>query len=153
MGAFPVVQWLRICLPMPSTWVQSLVCEDSTCCGASRSMCHNYRSHALELKLCSVRSHHSQRPVHHNERGPQQQRRPKAAENKFRKIQRLDPRSSLSVQETLLDAAFKAGCRSKERVIGTGAAFGTRRQLRICLRRMEGENWVMQRETLYGRAL
>ena len=28
---FLVVQWIKICLPMQGTWVQSLVQEDSTC--------------------------------------------------------------------------------------------------------------------------
>ena len=31
-----VVQWLRICLPMQGTQVQSLVQEDSTCCKATK---------------------------------------------------------------------------------------------------------------------
>ena len=43
-----VVQWLRICLPMQKTQVQSLPQEDSTCCGATKPVCHNYWS------LCSV---------------------------------------------------------------------------------------------------
>ena len=30
---FLVVQQLGVCLPMQGTWVQSLVFEDSTCCG------------------------------------------------------------------------------------------------------------------------
>ena len=30
-----VVQWLRICLPVYGTWVQSLVQEDPMCCGAA----------------------------------------------------------------------------------------------------------------------
>ena len=42
-----VVQWLRIRLPVQGTWVQSLVQEDSTCCGATKPMCHNYRSSML----------------------------------------------------------------------------------------------------------
>ena len=33
---FLVVQWLRICLPMQGTCVQSLVWEDSTCQGAAK---------------------------------------------------------------------------------------------------------------------
>ena len=43
-----VLQWLRICLPMQKTQVQSLPREDSTCCGATKPVCHNYWS------LCSV---------------------------------------------------------------------------------------------------
>ena len=36
-----VVQWLRICLPMQGTWVQSLVREDSTF-HMPKPMHHNY---------------------------------------------------------------------------------------------------------------
>ena len=39
---FPVVQWLRICLPMQRTWVRSLVQEDLTCQGAIKPVHHNY---------------------------------------------------------------------------------------------------------------
>ena len=35
--AFLVTQWIRICLPMPRTWVRSLVWSNSTC-----PMRHNY---------------------------------------------------------------------------------------------------------------
>ena len=45
-GAFLVAQWLRICLPMQGTWVQSLVWKDP--------ICHNYwnlpRTCALQLE-------------------------------------------------------------------------------------------------------
>ena len=37
-----VVQWRVICLPVQGTWVESLVQEDSTCCEASKPICHNY---------------------------------------------------------------------------------------------------------------
>ena len=37
-----VVQWLRIHLPTQGTQVRSLVREDPTCRGATKSMCHNY---------------------------------------------------------------------------------------------------------------
>ena len=37
-----VVQWLRIQLPMQRTWVQTLVQEDSTCCGVTKPICHSY---------------------------------------------------------------------------------------------------------------
>ena len=47
-GEFPVVQWLRICLLMQGTWVQSLVWEDPTCCGATKPVCHNYWARPLE---------------------------------------------------------------------------------------------------------
>ena len=38
-----VVQWLRIYLPMQETQVQSLIWEDPTCHGATKSV-HNYCS-------------------------------------------------------------------------------------------------------------
>ena len=43
-----VVWWLRIYLPMQGTRVRSLVQEDSTCRGATKPMCHNYRACTLE---------------------------------------------------------------------------------------------------------
>ena len=42
LGTSLVVQWLRICLPTQGTQVRSLVREDSTCHGATKSVCHNY---------------------------------------------------------------------------------------------------------------
>ena len=41
-GAFLVVQWLRICLPMQGTRVRALVWEDPTCRGATKPVSHNY---------------------------------------------------------------------------------------------------------------
>ena len=35
-GTSLLAQGLRVCLPMLGTWVQSLVWEDSTCCGAAK---------------------------------------------------------------------------------------------------------------------
>ena len=37
-----VAQWIRICLPVQGTWVQSLVQEDSTCLGATKPEYCNY---------------------------------------------------------------------------------------------------------------
>ena len=37
-----VAQWLRICLLVKGTWVQTLVQEDPTCRGATKPTCHNY---------------------------------------------------------------------------------------------------------------
>ena len=82
-----VAQWLRIHLPMQGTWVRALVQEDPTGCGATKPMCHNYWTCALEpashnywahvpqlLKpvhlepvLHNKRSHHNEKPTHHNE--------------------------------------------------------------------------------------
>ena len=37
-----VVQWLRTCLPMPETWIQSLIWGESTCLGATKLVLRNY---------------------------------------------------------------------------------------------------------------
>lgn len=42
MRASLMAQWIRICLPVHGTQVRSLVQEDSTCCGATKPVCHNY---------------------------------------------------------------------------------------------------------------
>ena len=72
---------------MQGTWVQALVWEDPTCCGATKSVSHNYWACALEPTshnywarmpqlrkpaclppvLCNKRSHRNEKPVHHNE--------------------------------------------------------------------------------------
>ena len=52
-GISLVVQWLRICLSMQGTLVWSLLKENSTCLGATKPMCHNYRAHTLEPTLCT----------------------------------------------------------------------------------------------------
>ena len=41
-GTSLVVHWIRTHLPVQGTWVPSLVWEDSTFCGASKPMDHNY---------------------------------------------------------------------------------------------------------------
>ena len=41
-GTSLVAQWLRIHLPMQGTRVRSLVREDPTCRGATKSVRHNY---------------------------------------------------------------------------------------------------------------
>ena len=49
-----VIQCKRICLLMRETQVQSLVQEDSTCCGAKKSMSQNYWAWELQLwKRCT----------------------------------------------------------------------------------------------------
>ena len=42
-----VVLWLRICLEMLGTPVQSLVWEDPTCCGATKPVCLNCHNNAI----------------------------------------------------------------------------------------------------------
>ena len=85
-----VAQWLRISLPMQGTRVRALVREEPTCCGATNPVRHNYWVCALEpashnywarvpqlLKpmrqepvLCNKRSHHDEKPMHHNKEEP-----------------------------------------------------------------------------------
>ena len=87
IGTSLVVQWLRIRLPMQGTRVRALVWEDPTCCGATKPVSHNYWACALEpashnywalmlqllktmhleLVLHNKRSHHNEKPAHHNE--------------------------------------------------------------------------------------
>ena len=43
-----VAQWIRICLPMQETRVQSLVWEDPAYQGATKLMCHKFRVCFLE---------------------------------------------------------------------------------------------------------
>ena len=45
----PVVQWIRICLPMQRTWVLSLDQEDSTCLEDTKTKYHNYSALMLQL--------------------------------------------------------------------------------------------------------
>ena len=49
---FPVVQWVRICLPLQGTKVQSLVQENFTCCGAFKPMHNNHWTHGS--RACSL---------------------------------------------------------------------------------------------------
>ena len=42
MGASMVVQWLSVHLPVQGTWVQSLIWEDLTCPGTTKTLHHNY---------------------------------------------------------------------------------------------------------------
>ena len=50
IGTSPVVQWLRIRLPMQGTQVRSLVWEDPTCHGTTKPASHNYWAYTLEPK-------------------------------------------------------------------------------------------------------
>ena len=60
-----MVQWLRTCLPMQGTWLQSLVWEDSTRHGANKPEHHNHWSlHAWSpcsatRQLTTMRSPHT----------------------------------------------------------------------------------------------
>ena len=58
---------VRICLPMQGTQVQFLVWEDSTWRGAPKACAPQLlRLLGLELVLHNKRSHHSEKPMHHN---------------------------------------------------------------------------------------
>lgn len=57
LRGFPGVQWMRILLPIQGTQLRSLVWEDSTRCGATKPMCHNYWARALEPVFHTKRSH------------------------------------------------------------------------------------------------
>lgn len=51
-----VVQWIRICLSIWRTQIQSPVQEDSTCHGGSKPVKHNYSAPTLEAVHCNKRS-------------------------------------------------------------------------------------------------
>ena len=62
-----MVRWLRICLPMQGTWVQSLLQEDSTSLRATKLRRHNNGSlRALEPVLHNKRSHRNEKSEHPN---------------------------------------------------------------------------------------
>ena len=75
-GTSPVVQWLRIHLPMQGTQVRASVREDPTCRGATKPVpvSHNYWAHmpqllkpaCLESVPCNKRSHCNEKPAHRN---------------------------------------------------------------------------------------
>ena len=82
-----VISWMRIHLPVRSTWVQSLVQKDSTCFRSTKPMHHNYwactqqpgscnywahvlqllKASCLEPVLCNKRNHCNEKPMHANE--------------------------------------------------------------------------------------
>ena len=72
IGASLVVQWLEICLAMWSTWIQSLLWEDPTCCRAAEPTSQNYwahvphywSQHTLEPVLWNKGSHCSEKPAY-----------------------------------------------------------------------------------------
>ena len=73
--AFLVVQWLRICLPAPGTWVQTLLWEDPACLRVTKPGSHGYWAHVqqllkpghLEPVLGNERSHRGENPTPSNE--------------------------------------------------------------------------------------
>ena len=72
-----VVQGMGLHLPMQETWVQSLVWEDSTCCRATKLVCHNYWACVLQLlkpdhlePVLHKKRSPCKEPMHHNEDSP-----------------------------------------------------------------------------------
>ena len=79
--SYLVIQWIRICLPVPGLWVRSLSQEDSTCHGASKahmpqlleSTCSRaqepqlLKPEHLEPVLCNKGSHCNNKPIHCNQ--------------------------------------------------------------------------------------
>ena len=57
LGTSLVTQWMRICLLLQGTWVQSLVQEDPTSSGATKPTHHNYRAHTLEPRAATTEAH------------------------------------------------------------------------------------------------
>ena len=58
-----VVQWLRLQLPMKGTWIQSLIGEDRTCCGATEPMCHNDWPSTATRETTAMRSPCTNTPI------------------------------------------------------------------------------------------
>ena len=52
-----MVQWLRVCLSTQETQVGSLIWDDPTCLSATKPVCHNYRTCALEPRNCDYWTH------------------------------------------------------------------------------------------------
>ena len=65
-------QWIRTCLPVQRTRVQSLAQKDSTCLGATKPTSHKYRVCLLQLLravclepvLRNKSSHRREKPAH-----------------------------------------------------------------------------------------
>ena len=77
-----MVQWIRICLPVQGTQVQSLAWEDSTCRGAPKPERHNYWAGVLKLlkpacpRVCALQQ---ETPPQWNPRTLQLERSPRTA--------------------------------------------------------------------------
>ena len=57
----------EICLLMQGTQVRSLVQENLTCCGATKTVHHNYCSlYTLKPVLYNKRSHFNEKSAYHN---------------------------------------------------------------------------------------
>ena len=65
-GTSLVIQWLRIHLSMPDTWVWPLVWKDSTWCRATKPIHHNHWSPNPNARALQERSYRSKKPAHYS---------------------------------------------------------------------------------------
>ena len=105
-GVSLVAEGWRICLPMQETWVWSLICEDSTCCGATKPVHHNhwacaprawsrdYWAHVLQPVLRNKRSHWNEKPSHHVSRKAQAATKAQHSQKRVKKKKRKKPSTS-----------------------------------------------------------
>ena len=103
-----MVQWLRICLPMQGTQVQSLVQKDSTCRVAAKSMHQS-------CCLCSaVKTQHSQKKKknHPQAEGPQKISKPRPTYPPFS----LFPAAGGCISCSEMLCSFKAHLNPRDRV-------------------------------------
>lgn len=66
-----MVQWLTVHLPVPGTWVRSLVQEGAVSCGATKPRATTAEPGALEPHAPSKRSHSKQKPEQRDCRKPE----------------------------------------------------------------------------------
>ena len=97
--------WLsgwRIRPPMLETWVQSLVLEDPTCRGATKSMYHNDWPRALQPGSCNYWAHVLQllKPTHPRACAPQEQPLRWEAHTLQLKTARCNSRKTLTATKT-----------------------------------------------------
>ena len=73
-----LAQWLRICLPVQETWVQSLVQEDPVCHEAAEPVGHDFWACAVEPASCAcwARVPLLLKPAHPGACAPQQEKPP-----------------------------------------------------------------------------
>ena len=65
-GPSLVVQWLRIHLAMPRTWVRPLVWEDPACQRTAKPLCHSYWACVPEPQSCNYWRPQDLEPVPHS---------------------------------------------------------------------------------------
>ena len=64
-----MVEWIRICVSMQGTQIQSLVWEDSTCYGATKAIATNSSAHVLQRPKLGTwsRCWQQEKPVHRHQ--------------------------------------------------------------------------------------